>query len=135
MKAKVLFFLLGLVLGGLGTAAQGVEGLWSRYCAQCHGPRAQGVRPYPGLQGAVPLFATPEGRRYLVLVVLYGKKGEGEAGLMPGFAQLKDEELAALLNHLKALLQVKGDPFTPEEVRKGRGLNLTPDAVKRPEGP
>jgi len=80
-----------------------------------------------------PFFATPEGRRYLVLVVLYGKKGE--AGLMPGFAQLKDEELAALLNHLKALLQAKGDPFTPEEIRQGRGLNLTPDAVKRPGRP
>ncbi|TBH21474.1 c-type cytochrome [Thermus thermamylovorans] len=130
MKAKALFLFLGLVLGGPGVVAQGVEGLWSRYCAQCHGPRAQGVRPYPGLQGAAPLFATPEGRRYLVLVVLYGKKGE--AGLMPGFAQLKNEELAALLNHLRALLSAKGDLFAPEEVGRGRGLNLTPDQVKRP---
>jgi mono/diheme cytochrome c family protein len=78
----------------------------------------------------LPLFATPEGRRYLILVVLYGKKGE--AGLMPGFSQLKDEELAALLNHLRALLGAKGEPFTPEEIRRGRGLNLTPDPVKRP---
>jgi mono/diheme cytochrome c family protein len=78
----------------------------------------------------LPLFATPEGRRYLILVVLYGKKGE--AGLMPGFSQLKDEELAALLNHLRALLGAKGEPFTPEEIRRGRGLNLTPDQVKRP---
>ncbi|RTI34152.1 c-type cytochrome [Thermus scotoductus] len=123
-----------LFLLGLGSVlGQGVGGLWGKTCAVCHGEKAQGERQYPGLQGVGPFFATPEGRRYLVLVVLYGKKGE--AGLMPGFAQLKDEELAALLNHLKVLLQAKGDPFTPEEIRKGRGLNLTPDAVKRPEKP
>ncbi|MFN4073328.1 MAG: c-type cytochrome [Thermus sp.] len=123
-----------LFLLGLGAAlAQGVGGLWTRTCAVCHGEKGQGVRPYPGLQASAPLFATPEGRRYLVLVVLYGKKGE--AGLMPGFAQLKDEELAALLNHLRVLLQAKGDPFAPEEIAKGRGLNLAPDAVKRPEKP
>ncbi|MGC8877218.1 c-type cytochrome [Thermus sp.] len=121
----VLFLLLGF-----SASAQGVEALWARTCAQCHGERAQGVRPYPGLQGALPLFATPEGRRYLVLVVLYGKKGE--AGLMPGFAQLKDEEVAALLNHLMALLKAKGEPFKPEDVRKERGQNLAPDRIQRP---
>lgn len=126
--------LLFPLLLGLGMAlAQGTGGLWTKTCAVCHGEKAQGVRSYPGLQGVAPLFATPEGRWYLVLVVLYGKKGE--AGLMPGFAQFKDEELAALLNHLKTLLQAKGEPFAPEEVRKGRGLNLTPDAVKRPATP
>ncbi|MFN3178621.1 MAG: c-type cytochrome [Thermus sp.] len=123
--------LLLLLLLGQGLAwAQGVEGLWAKTCAVCHGDKAQGTRSYPGLLGAAPLFATPEGRRYLVLVVLYGKKGE--AGLMPGFAQLKDEELAALLNHLRALLQAKGEAFTAEEIRRERGLNLTPDKVKRP---
>lgn len=123
--------LLLLLLLGPGLAwAQGAEGLWAKTCAVCHGDKAQGVKPYPGLQGAAPFFATPEGRRYLVLVVLYGRKGE--AGLMPGFAQLKDEELAALLNHLRALLQAKGEAFTAEEIRRERGLNLTPDKVKRP---
>lgn len=123
-KLLALLLALGLAWG------QGTEALWGKTCAQCHGEKGQGVRPYPPLQGVAPLFATPEGRRYLVLVVLYGRKGE--AGLMPGFAQLKDEELASLLNHLRALLGAKGEPFTPEEVRRGRGLNLTPDGVKRP---
>lgn len=123
--------LLSLLALGLGLAlAQGVEGLWSRTCAVCHGERAQGVRPYAGLQGVAPFLTTPEGRRYLVLVILYGKKGE--AGLMPGFAQLKNEEVAALLNHLRVLLGAKGEPFTPEEVQKERGLNLTPEGVRRP---
>lgn len=119
-----------LLLLGFSALAQGAEGLWARYCAQCHGEKAQGVRPYPGLSGVAPLFASPEGRRYLVLVVLYGKKGE--VGLMPGFAQLKDEELALLLNHLLALLKAKGEPFRPEEIKKERGQNLAPDRIKRP---
>ncbi len=124
MRLAFLLLLLGAVALGQG------DDPWKRLCAQCHGERAQGVRPYPGLQGVAPLFATPEGRRYLVLVVLYGKKGEG--GLMPGFAQLKDEELAALLNHLMALLKVKGEPFKPEDVRRERGQNLAPDQIRRP---
>lgn|GEM_PF-133668 len=124
---RLLPFLLFL---GLPVWGQGVEALWARACAQCHGEKAQGVRPYPGLGEAASLFATPEGRRYLVLVVLYGKKGA--SGLMPGFAQLKDEELAALLNHLLALLKAKGEAFKPEDIKKERGQNLAPDQIKRP---
>ena len=51
---------------------------------------------------------------------------------MPGFAQLKDEELAALLNHLMALLKAEGEPFKPEEIIKERGQNL---ARTRSKGP
>jgi mono/diheme cytochrome c family protein len=122
--------LLPLLLLFLPALAQGPEALWAKTCAQCHGERAQGVRPYPGLGEVASLLATPEGRRYLILVVLYGKKGA--SGLMPGFAQLKDEELAALLNHLMALLKAKGEPFKPEEIKKERGQNLAPDQIKRP---
>jgi mono/diheme cytochrome c family protein len=122
--------LLPLLLLFLPALAQGPEALWAKTCAQCHGEKAQGVRPYPGLGEVASLLATPEGRRYLVLVVLYGKKGA--SGLMPGFAQLKDEELAVLLNHLMALLKAKGEPFKPEEIKKERGQNLAPDQIKRP---
>jgi mono/diheme cytochrome c family protein len=122
--------LLPLLLLFLPALAQGPEALWAKTCAQCHGEKAQGVRPYPGLGEAASLLATPGGRRYLILVVLYGKKGA--SGLMPGFAQLKDEELAALLNHLMALLKAKGEPFKPEEIKKERGQNLAPDQIKRP---
>jgi mono/diheme cytochrome c family protein len=59
--------LLPFLLLGFSALAQGAEGLWARYCAQCHGEKAQGARPYPGLGEAASLLATPEGRRYLVL--------------------------------------------------------------------
>ena len=126
-KALVLALLLGLF--AQGQALQG-EALWKRLCAQCHGERAQGARPYPGLAAAAPLFRTPEGRRYLVFVLLYGKRGE--AGLMPGFPQLGDEELAALLNHLMALLKVRAEPFNSEDIKRERGQNLAPDRIQRP---
>ena len=48
-KALVLALLLGLF--AQGQAVQG-EALWKRLCAQCHGGRAQGARPYPGLEAA-----------------------------------------------------------------------------------
>ena len=40
--------------------------------------------------------------------------------------------VAALLNHLMALLKAKGEPFKPEEIKKDRGQNLAPDQIKRP---
>lgn len=125
-KALVLALLLGLF--AQGQAVQG-EALWKRLCAQCHGGRAQGRGPTRA-SGGGPLFRTPEGRRYLVLVLLYGKRGE--AGLMPGFPQLGDEELAALLNHLMALLKVRAEPFNPEDIKRERGQNLAPDRIQRP---
>lgn len=125
-KALVLALLLGLF--AQGQAVQG-EALWKRLCAQCHGGGPRGRGPTRA-RGGGPLFRTPEGRRYLVLVLLYGKRGE--AGLMPGFPQLGDEELAALLNHLMALLKVRAEPFNPEDIKRERGQNLAPDRIQRP---
>ena len=51
---------------------------------------------------------------------------------MPGFPQLDDEELAALLNHLMALLKVRAEPFNPEDIKRERGQNLAPDRIQRP---
>ncbi len=124
---KIPFWLL--VAFGLAWA-QGPEGLWLRACAVCHGEKAQGARGYPGLQAASSYWATPEGRRYLVQVILYGRKGK--AGLMPGFYQLKDAEVAELLNLLKNLLGAKGEAFAPEEVAKERGRDLSPEGVNPP---
>ena len=51
-------------------------------------------------------FAQPNGRAYLVRVVLYGLegpitvKGHAFAGAMPPWAQLKDDEIAAALDHV-----------------------------------
>ncbi len=77
-------------------------------CAVCH--RANGAGT-PGLAPPVvsypPRFvATAEGRRQLVLTVLYGMYGDIVVDerhynfKMPEFAQLEDATLAAVLNHV-----------------------------------
>jgi len=110
-------------------------GPYPRFCAQCHGDKGQGVRPYPGFAALLKdrLWETPEGRRYLIQVVLYGRKTE--TLLMPGFAQLKDEEVAQALNQVLALLGAKATPFAPEEVAKERARPLSPEEVRRPSPP
>ncbi|MGQ9510363.1 MAG: c-type cytochrome [Thermaceae bacterium] len=108
------------------------QGLYGKFCAQCHGEKGQGTRAYPGFSALLKdrLLETPEGRRYLVQVVLYGLKKE--TLLMPGFAQLKDEEVVQVLNELLKLLNAKTPPFTLEEVKGERATPLTPEKVRRP---
>ncbi|MER3451129.1 MAG: cytochrome C biogenesis protein ResA [Thermus sp.] len=127
MRSLAWAFFLSLALAQTGP--------YQRFCVQCHGERGQGARPYPGFSALLKdrLFETPEGRRYLVQVVLYGRKTE--TLLMPGFAHLKDEEVAQALNQVLSLLGVKASPFTPEEVRKERERPLAPEEVKRPSPP
>jgi mono/diheme cytochrome c family protein len=77
-------------------------------CAVCHRPNGAGT---PGLAPPVTVFppkfvATAEGRRQLALTVLYGMYGDMVVDerhynfKMPEFAQLGDDALAAVLNHV-----------------------------------
>jgi mono/diheme cytochrome c family protein len=57
-------------------------------------------------------------------------------GIMPSFAHLKDEEVAALLNHLGQSFGNKNPKaFTAEEVKAVRAKKLAPQEVlkARPE--
>lgn len=127
MRKMVWAFLFPLALAQTGP--------YQKFCAQCHGERGQGKGAYPGFSALLKdrLFETEEGRRYLIQVVLYGWKAE--TLLMPGFAQLKDEEAAQALNQVLGLFGVKAFPFTPEEARKEREKPLTPEEVRRPSPP
>jgi len=73
-------------------------------------------------------------KRFLLFLLLgFSALAQGAEGLWARYcAQLKDEELAALLNHLMALLKAKGEPYKPEEIREERDQNLAPDQIKRP---
>lgn len=125
-KALVLALLLGLF--AQGQAVQG-EALWKRLCAQCHGggprgrgpTRASGRRP-PSL-GPLRAGATSSS---------CSSMESGGGGPHAGLPQLGDEELAALLNHLMALLKVRAEPFNPEDIKRERGQNLAPDRIQRP---
>jgi mono/diheme cytochrome c family protein len=90
-------------------------------CALCHGPAGAGV---PAL--APPLTAYParfaasaEGRRQLVITVLYGMFGEITVGelhfnsQMPDFGRLDDATLAAALNFVVFDLAHAGPEVKP----------------------
>jgi len=135
MKPLLLSF---LVLGGLA-AAQGFDGakLYSTNCSGCHQAGGQGIPGvFPPLAGHVPqILEAKGGREYLIHVMLYGLQGPIEvkgtkySGAMPAWAQLKDGEIAAILNHISTSWGNKfpegQKPFTPEEVGAGRAQKLT----------
>lgn len=129
-----------LAEGAAGTLAAGaVDGaaVYARHCSSCHGPQAAGIRgAFPPLAGHVAdLAALDGGRAYLARVLLYGLQGAivvdgaSYAGVMPGWANLTDDELAAVLDHLVALDGPAVDAFTPDEIAAERDLGLSPADV------
>jgi mono/diheme cytochrome c family protein len=102
------------------------EVVFGRMCAVCHGFDGEGRPPaFPPLAGSE--WVTDDDER-LIGIVLDGLSGEitvrGERynGLMLGFRkQLTDEEIAAVLTHVRSSWGNDAPPITPEEVRKVRG--------------
>ena len=104
-------FALALVAGF--TAWTGIvratdESSFNTRCATCHQQNAQGLPGmYPPLADSIGnALRLKHGRQYLIEVVLNGMAGSIEvngttyAGLMPEFASLSDDEIAATLNHV-----------------------------------
>jgi len=130
-----LFALLPLALAD-GAADYG------KFCASCHGATGQGTPGvFPPLAGWAGHFAqNDEGRAYLVHVIVFGLQGQISAqgktynGFMPPFAQLSNDQVAAIVNHLltkwnKDLLPKDFKPLTGDEVAKLREKALTPADV------
>ena len=96
---------------GFGAASAAPADLYKARCAMCHQSNAQGLAgTYPRLAGRVGTIAqSPEGRRYLALVVLNGMYGKIEieggtmSGMMPTLRVMKDSEIADILTHLAKL--------------------------------
>ncbi|WP_243094674.1 c-type cytochrome [Thermus thalpophilus] len=131
-----LSLVLGLVM------AQSGQALYGQYCATCHQANGQGVPgAFPPLAGHVQeILAKKDGRTYLMDLVLYGLQGQiqvkGQAynGAMPAWeAQLKDDQIAAILNYVATSFGNKPPagfkPYTPAEVKAERAKKLTPQKV------
>jgi len=106
-------------------------------CAACHQVTGAGLPGvFPPLAGhAADLYRAEGGRAYLIDVMLYGLQGAIRVngtnynGLMPAWAHLGDEQVAAAINHSVAgfdgVAAPSGfDAIRPDEVaaRRGRGL-------------
>lgn len=134
--------LLGLLVVGSLALAQADGAKLYTQCAGCHQANGQGLPgAFPPLAGHVgEILNLKGGREYLILVLLNGLQGQIEVkgmkynGAMPAFGGLKDDEIAALLNHIstawgddKKVKEFK--PFTAEEVKALRTKKLTVQQV------
>ncbi|MEA5445643.1 cytochrome c [Gammaproteobacteria bacterium AB-CW1] len=123
--------------------------LYERQCRACHQSDGQGLAgTFPPLAGHAPELVQAEGgREYFIRVILWGLGGEIEirgeryGGVMPGFARLSDENVAAIINHSihawggEDALPQDFQSIKPEEVSELREPRMTPRQVRetRPE--
>jgi mono/diheme cytochrome c family protein len=91
--------------------ADAPNAVYDKNCALCHQKGGAGLSgQVPRLAGRVgKIAATDAGRRYLINVVLFGMAGKVDVdsaaivGVMPSFASLSDDDLAAVLNYVTHL--------------------------------
>lgn len=114
------------------------EMMFNEYCVGCHQVGGTGVPgEYPRLAGRVNrIAADPRGHAFLARLVLTGMSGtitvDGRKilGIMPNFDNLKDGELAAILNYVVSLEGHKGPAFTAQSLTQARiGAKVTPEQM------
>jgi mono/diheme cytochrome c family protein len=111
-------------------------------CSGCHQRSGRGIAGgFPPLAGHVPEVLAQKGSAYLVRVVLFGLTGaitvEGTSynGAMPSWSQLRDDEIAAVIDHVLSTWgndkQLPKDfkPIAPSEIAAARAENLTQEQV------
>ena len=116
-------------------------------CVGCHQPTGAGIPgAFPPLVGHVTdLFNADGGRQYVIQMMLYGVQGpivvngNNYNGFMPGWQQLSDEAVAAVLNHTltewgNADLIDDFDAIRAAEVAAERGLGLSAGDVYQRRG-
>ena len=115
---------------GIAASAETPDGaaVFSQNCAMCHQTAGAGLPgQFPRLAGRVgPISAKPAGRAYLVDVLTSGMVGQVTVdrqpiiGMMPPFASLPDEQVAAVLGYLQSLGGAPKEAFSVAEVTAGR---------------
>jgi mono/diheme cytochrome c family protein len=106
-------------------------------CQGCHQATGVGIPGvFPPLAGHIPeILAAKGGRVWLIHNMLHGQtgaitvKGQTYNGAMPAYAQLSDQQLADLLNHIATQWGNKfpagQNPFTPAEIKAERAKTMT----------
>lgn len=100
------------------------ELVYSRNCKVCHQDKGQGVSGYyPPIMGT----ESSKGEKdYLIKVLLYGLSGEVEIegekynGVMSNYRNLKDKDIADVLNYIRSYSGGNLDMVTEEEVGASR---------------
>ncbi len=125
-------------------AAANPEGatLFGQHCVVCHAPQGEGTPGIaPRLAGTLGERAASEaGRAYLAQVLVDGLAGPisvaGERfnNAMPGFAQLGDAEITALLDYVVLGLNQGKASVNAGQIAAARAKKLTPNAVRKLRG-
>jgi mono/diheme cytochrome c family protein len=115
---------------------------YDTYCSGCHQRSGRGIAGgFPPLAGHAPQLLAQKGSAYLARLVLFGLSGaievEGTAysGAMPSWSSLKDDEIAAVIDHVlttwgnAARLPKEFKPIVPSEIAAARAENLTSEQV------
>lgn len=94
---------------GAETAASEGEVLYQSFCAACHmsdGRGAEGAGRYPNLAGNPAVEASAD---FVIMRILHGY------GAMPPFAgSLNDEEVAAIVNHVRGTFNDSDEEISAE---------------------
>lgn len=118
------------------------ERTYNANCSGCHQASGHGIPGgFPPLAGHAPEVFAQKGRAYMARLLLYGLTGPIEVagtkynGNMPSWEQLKDEEIAAVIDHVlnawdnDKLLPKDFKPIVPAEITAARADNLTSEQV------
>lgn len=111
------------VAGGFDYAASGAQ-VYAANCAACHGASGTGVPgAFPSLVGD-PVVTAQDASEHIRVVLrgLHGKpiRGTTYASQMPGFAQLSDAEVAAVVDHERTSWGNKAPIVSPDVVKRER---------------
>ncbi|MHB1085360.1 MAG: c-type cytochrome [Thiobacillus sp.] len=107
-----LFALFLLASGSLSQAVAAPDGskLYSRNCASCHGEKGIGGI---GIPLALPSFQASISDEYLHKTIRLGRPGR----VMPAFSSLKDDEIDAIVRHVRAWNKTPAVTFSTQPVK------------------
>ncbi len=111
------------VAAGFDYAATGPR-LYATNCSACHGPAGAGVvGAFPALvRDAVVIANDPATQIRVILHGLHGKAIAGKAysSQMPSFAQLGDNDIAAIIDHERTSWGNSAPIINPDDVKRAR---------------
>jgi mono/diheme cytochrome c family protein len=115
---------------------------YDTYCSGCHQRSGRGIAGgFPPLAGHAPELLVRKGSAYMARLVLFGLSGAIEVegtpynGVMPPWSSLKDDEIAAVIDHVLTTwdndkhLPTDFKPIVPSDIAAARAENLTSEQV------